>query len=257
MPRATMRMRVTLSYALPLVAVLLVGAVSLHRIGGIDGGGPSPSRARRDVIVSVLVGLAACAGAIAASARVRPPPDQTAAGAGALLPDVRREANEIVEASLKVRACARWFLEHTWAQSSSASEMAATLHRMNTASARSAELARELRARLVTEPSEQGCGCEAGIDCCCGEGRGTVDSCGQRASTESLLELAGRAADEIGNGVARVNSMVLAAESVAAENAMKAQELWFAAEALSRRATALQSAANGSGETREEISLTS
>lgn len=156
----------------------------------------------------------------------------------AVLAQVRRGSHELAQASEDIRANARWLLEHTAVQASAASEMVATLHQMSSASARTMEVNRDLRLLLDSNAPAV----DDELDGCC-DGHTVLrlaPASAAPSTPDALLDSAEQGVEEIWAGVARVNRTVLSVDSIARSNAMKAQDLWCTAEALSRRAATLE-----------------
>lgn len=234
------------------------------------------SRAHREIFAAILVAIGACiaAGIVGTASVVRPVSSavriaqqiargdlrekvivdrddelgrlQTAMGGMSdrlenVLAQVRRGAHEVSSASEDIRGNSRWMLEHTSIQSSAASEMAATLHQMSSASARALDVTRDLRMLLDGDAAEVPPGA--------GERRDDHRTvlrlalpCANPPSAKFLLDCADMTINELWAGVARVNRVVLSVDAIARDNSMKAQDLWCTAEALSRRAVALERA---------------
>lgn len=156
-----------------------------------------------------------------------------------VLSQVHRGAHELATASQGIRENARWLLEHTSVQASAASEMVGTLHQMGAASARSIDAARRLRPLLAADLVDSLALAEAPPGAAGGAILQLPRAVPARES-EALLEIVEESANELWDGVARVNRTVLSVDRIARDNALKAQELWCTAEALSRRAGTLQ-----------------
>ncbi|GAO01495.1 methyl-accepting chemotaxis protein [Anaeromyxobacter sp. PSR-1] len=155
----------------------------------------------------------------------------------AVLSEIKRGAHEFATASEQIQENARWLLEHTSVQASTASEMVATLHLMGAASARALDSARGLRPLL----------CDTGADSRARNELTAGDHIVLRLASEdpvrlasSLLDTIADSAGELWDGVARVNRNVLSVDEIARDNALKAQDLWCTAQTLSRRAATLR-----------------
>lgn len=151
------------------------------------------------------------------------------------LAQVSRDAEEVARASRKVRAQARCLLEQTW-QASAARDALSALHELSSAIVRHLEPTRALRGQLMPDLPLEPHGGDA--SCCCRHVDVAPGALPRDAG--SRVESTRRNIDEIRAGVARVNGMLLTAGSLADENSARAQELWCAAEALSRRAESLR-----------------
>jgi hypothetical protein len=155
-----------------------------------------------------------------------------------VLAQVSRDVHELNRAAEEIRGNARWLVEHASTQSSVASEIAATLREMSSAGARTREATRDLRRILASGAAP------VRHD----DGRAKADHAlltlapggATQRSPHALLDCSEESLDALRSGVAQVNQFVLGVESMARDNSMKAQRLWCTAEALSRRAAALE-----------------
>lgn len=155
-----------------------------------------------------------------------------------VLAQVSRDVHELNKAAEEIRGNARRLVEHTSTQCSAASDMLTTLREMSSASARTREATRDQRRMLDRGAAPRGRDdpppkqehpllklAAVGVT---------------ERSPHALVDCAEQSIDDLRSGVARVNRFVLGVESMARDNSMKAQRLWCTAEALSRRAAALE-----------------